>query len=192
MGLSFSSLFHRIFGKHQVRILMVGLDNAGKTTILYKLKLGEVIQTIPTIGFNVDSVDYKNISFTVWDIGGQESIRGLWHHYFHNSRGVIFVVDSTDRGRMQEAKNELMELTKATELRDSAFLIYANKQCTQPVVEQLFQDQKNAMSPGEVADQLELNKLSNRNWFIQACAAINEQGLYEGLKWLSCAIQKDL
>ncbi|KAI6213414.1 ADP-ribosylation factor 4 [Aphelenchoides besseyi] len=181
MGLSFSSIFYRIFGKHQVRILMVGLDNAGKTTILYKLKLGEVIQTIPTIGFNVDSVDYKNISFTVWDVGGQETIRGLWHHYFHNSQGVIFVVDSADRSRMQEAKGELIELAKADELRDSVFLIYANKQ-----------DQPNAMSPAEVADQLELDKLPNRTWFIQASAAITEQGLYEGLEWLSCAIQKKL
>ena len=55
--------------------LMVGLDAAGKTTILYKLKLGEVVTTIPTIGFNVEQVDYKNISFTVWDVGGQDKIR---------------------------------------------------------------------------------------------------------------------
>ncbi len=71
MGLTLSSLFSRLFGKKQMRILMVGLDAAGKTTILYKLKLGEIVTTIPTIGFNVETVEYKNISFTVWDVGGQ-------------------------------------------------------------------------------------------------------------------------
>lgn len=79
MGLGLSkALFLRLFGKKDVRILMVGLDAAGKTTILYKLKLGEIVTTIPTIGFNVETVEYKNISFTVWDVGGQDKIRPLW------------------------------------------------------------------------------------------------------------------
>ena len=60
-----------MIGTREMRILMVGLDAAGKTTILYKLKLGEVVNTIPTIGFNVETVEYKNISFNVWDVGGQ-------------------------------------------------------------------------------------------------------------------------
>ena len=76
---------------------MVGLDAAGKTTILYKLKLGDVVTTIPTIGFNVETVEYKNIKFTVWDVGGQDRIRPLWRHYFQNTQGLIFVVDSNDR-----------------------------------------------------------------------------------------------
>ena len=82
MGLSFSNLFKGLFGMRDMRILMVGLDAAGKTTILYKLKLGEIVTTIPTIGFNVETVEYKNISFTVWDVGGQDKIRPLWRHYF--------------------------------------------------------------------------------------------------------------
>ncbi|KAL5541449.1 hypothetical protein UlMin_009159 [Ulmus minor] len=95
MGLSFAKLFNRLFAKKDMRILMVGLDAAGKTTILYKLKLGEIVTTIPTIGFNVETVEYKNISFTVWDVGGQDKIRPLWRHYFQNTQGLIFVVDST-------------------------------------------------------------------------------------------------
>ena len=79
---------------------MVGLDAAGKTTILYKLKLGENINTIPTIGFNVEQVAYKNISFTVWDVGGQDKIRALWRHYYSGCQGIIYVVDSLDRERM--------------------------------------------------------------------------------------------
>ena len=100
MGLTFSRLWERMFGKKEMRILMVGLDAAGKTTILYKLKLGEVVTTIPTIGFNVETVEYKNISFTVWDVGGQDKIRPLWRHYYQNTQGLIFVVDSNDRDRV--------------------------------------------------------------------------------------------
>jgi hypothetical protein len=84
---AFASLFKNLFGKKEMRILMVGLDAAGKTTILYKLKLGEIVTTIPTIGFNVETVEYKNISFTVWDVGGQDKIRPLWRHYFQNTQG---------------------------------------------------------------------------------------------------------
>ncbi|KAH1000363.1 hypothetical protein HUJ04_000276 [Dendroctonus ponderosae] len=86
MGNVFANLFKGLFGKKEMRILMVGLDAAGKTTILYKLKLGEIVTTIPTIGFNVETVEYKNISFTVWDVGGQDKIRPLWRHYFQNTQ----------------------------------------------------------------------------------------------------------
>ena len=96
--------------KKDMRILMVGLDAAGKTTILYKLKLGEVVTTIPTIGFNVETVDYKNISFTVWDVGGQDKIRNLWRHYYQNTQGLIFVVDSNDKARIEDARNELHKM----------------------------------------------------------------------------------
>ena len=110
MGLTISSLLTRLFGKKQMRILMVGLDAAGKTTILYKLKLGEIVTTIPTIGFNVETVEYKNICFTVWDVGGQDKIRPLWRHYFQNTQGLIFVVDSNDRDRITEAERELQNM----------------------------------------------------------------------------------
>ena len=88
MGSLFSKVWQRMVGTREMRILMVGLDAAGKTTILYKLKLGEVVNTIPTIGFNVETVEYKNISFTVWDVGGQDKIRPLWRHYFQNTQGM--------------------------------------------------------------------------------------------------------
>ncbi len=110
MGLQISRMMERLFGKTEMRILMVGLDAAGKTTILYKLKLGEVVTTIPTIGFNVETVDYKNISFTVWDVGGQDKIRPLWRHYYQNTQGLIFVVDSNDRDRIEPAREELHKM----------------------------------------------------------------------------------
>merc|ERR1719316_1757917 len=152
MGISFSQVWTRFFiSKKEQRILMVGLDAAGKTTVLYKLKLGEVVTTIPTIGFNVETVEYKNIRFTVWDIGGQDKIRKLWRHYYLGTNGVIFVVDSCDRDRIQDARDELWKLLGDDELRDAALLVLANKQ-----------DLPNAMAAAEVSKHLGLAELRNR------------------------------
>jgi len=153
---------------------MVGLDAAGKTTILYKLKLGEIVTTIPTIGFNVETVEYKNINFTVWDVGGQDKIRPLWRHYFQNTQGLIFVVDSNDRERVNEAHDELNKMLNEDELRDAAVLVFANKQ-----------DLPNAMSVAEITDKLGLHSLRSRKWYIQSTCATSGDGLYEGLDWLS-------
>merc|ERR1712086_564084 len=110
MGVLMSKVWERMVGKTEMRMLMVGLDAAGKTTILYKLKLGEVVTTIPTIGFNVETVEYKNINFTVWDVGGQDKIRKLWRHYYQNTQGLIFIIDSTDRDRIEDAREELSKM----------------------------------------------------------------------------------
>ncbi|XP_063955875.1 ADP-ribosylation factor 1 [Lytechinus pictus] len=171
---AFASLFKNLFGKKEMRILMVGLDAAGKTTILYKLKLGEIVTTIPTIGFNVETVEYKNISFTVWDVGGQDKIRPLWRHYFQNTQGLIFVIDSNDRERMIEAKEELHRMLNEDELRDAVLLVFANKQ-----------DLPNAANASEITENLGLKSLHNRKWFIQSTCATSGDGLYEGLDWLS-------
>ena len=179
MGLAFSRIWDRMFGKKEMRILMVGLDAAGKTTILYKLKLGEVVTTIPTIGFNVETVEYKNISFTVWDVGGQDKIRPLWRHYYQNTQGLIFVVDSNDRDRVDNARDELHRMLNEDELRESVLLVFANKQ-----------DLPNAMSAAEMTDKLGLNGLRHRQWYIQACCATTGDGLYEGLDWLSATLTK--
>merc|ERR1712032_656424 len=157
-----------------MRILMVGLDAAGKTTILYKLKLGEIVTTIPTIGFNVETVEYKNISFTVWDVGGQDKIRPLWRHYYQNTQGLIFVVDSNDRDRMGDEKEELNKMLNEDEMRDAVLLVFANKQ-----------DLPNAMAAAEVTEKVGLHGLRNRQWYIQSACATTGDGLYEGLDWLS-------
>ncbi|CAL8292313.1 unnamed protein product [Boreogadus saida] len=179
MGLTISSLLSRFFGKKQMRILMVGLDAAGKTTILYKLKLGEIVTTIPTIGFNVETVEYKNICFTVWDVGGQDKIRPLWRHYFQNTQGLIFVVDSNDRERVAESNEELNKMLAEEELKDAVLLVFSNKQ-----------DLPNAMSVSELTDKLGLQNLRNRTWYVQAACATQGTGLYEGLDWLSNELSK--
>ncbi|CAO2601008.1 ADP-ribosylation factor 3 [Lemmus lemmus] len=160
MGNIFGNLLKSLIGKKEMRILMVGLDAAGKTTILYK--------------FNVETVEYKNISFTVWDVGGQDKIRPLWRHYFQNTQGLIFVVDSNDRERVNEAREELMRMLAEDELRDAVLLVFANKQ-----------DLPNAMNAAEITDKLGLHSLRHRNWYIQATCATSGDGLYEGLDWLA-------
>jgi len=185
MGINFSSLFKKLFGNKESRIVMVGLDAAGKTTILYKLKLGEVVTTIPTIGFNVETVEYKNINFTVWDVGGQDKIRPLWRHYYQNTNGIIFVVDSADRERLETnsqetgAADELSKLLQEDELKDAILLVFANKQ-----------DLPGALSVDDVSGKLKLNTIRSRSWFIQGCCATDGTGLYEGLDWLSDTLSK--
>jgi len=171
--------FKGLFGKQTLRILMVGLDAAGKTTILYKMKLGEVVTTIPTIGFNVETVEYKKISFTVWDVGGQDKIRPLWRHYYHNTQGLIFVVDSNDRDRIEEARDELQKMLDEHEMRKAVLLVFANKQ-----------DLPNALPSNELGDALKLTQLKRRRWYIQPCCGTTGDGLYEGLDWLSSALMK--
>ena len=178
MGGMFAKALSKLVGKKEMRILMVGLDAAGKTTILYKLKLGEIVTTIPTIGFNVETVEYKNISFTVWDVGGQDKIRPLWRHYYQNTQGLIFVVDSNDKDRVGEAHDELHRMLSEDELREAIVLVFANKQ-----------DLPNAMSVAEVTDKLGLHSLRNRKWYIQATCATSGEGLFEGLDWLSANIE---
>ena len=151
MGTSFGKIWARFFGKKEMRILMVGLDAAGKTTILYKLKLGEVVTTIPTIGFNVETVEYKNISFTVWDVGGQDKIRLLWRHYYQNTQGIIFVVDSNDRDRVDDANEELHRMLGEDELKDAILLVMANKQ-----------DLPGAMTTPDLTDKLGLHTIRGR------------------------------
>ncbi|KAM9759261.1 ADP-ribosylation factor 4-like [Menidia menidia] len=178
MGVILSSLFSRFVSKIPVRILMVGLDAAGKTTLLYRLKLAEVVTTIPTLGFNVETVEFKNINFTVWDVGGQTIIRPLWRHYYTNTQGIIFVVDSNDPERIKEAADELHQMLEEEELRGVAVLVFANKQ-----------DLPRAMSVSDVTEALKLSGMS-QPWLVQGSCAVSGTGLAEGLDWLSDQILK--
>ena len=170
--------FFSLFGKKDARIVMVGLDAAGKTTVLYKLKLNDVVTTIPTIGFNVEKVEYKNLRMTIWDIGGQDRLRPLWRHYYENTNGVIFVVDSCDEARMKIAASEVEKMMSESCLRDAKLVVFANKQ-----------DMPNAMSASEVANVLQLRNLKQR-WWVQGTSATVGSGLYEGLDWLAANIDK--
>ena len=174
MGIYISKLLDALNGPQRKRIVFIGLDNAGKTTTLYKLNLGEVVHTIPTVGFNVETVVYKNIEMTCWDIGGQKKIRPLWRYYYENTDAVIYVIDSNDPDRLEEAKEELHSLMDNDLLRNACLLLYANKQ-----------DLPNAMSPASILEKMELNTtLRHRQWHIQGAVAHTGAGLYEGLDWV--------
>jgi ADP-ribosylation factor 1/2 len=152
-----------------------------------------------SLGFNVETVEYKNISFTVWDVGGQDKIRPLWRHClypltppillrphanvdpdFQNTQGIIFVVDSNDRERVSEAREELQRMLNEDELRDALLLVFANKQ-----------DLPNAMNAAEITDKLGLHSLRQRSWYIQATCATSGDGLYEGQKCPPLRFQLD-
>jgi ADP-ribosylation factor protein 1 len=165
--------------KKEYRILMLGLDGAGKTTILYKFKFGEAVNTVPTIGFNVESVVYKNIEFTVWDIGGQDKIMALWRHYYMNTDALIYVIDSNDLDRLEENGKVLKNVLSNINLQDVKVLIYANKQ-----------DLPNVACTQKIMEKTNLSALRNTVWYIQPCSAISGDGLYEGLAWLSNELNK--
>lgn len=181
MGNYFSSMFDRLWGANrELRILILGLDGAGKTTILYRLQIGEVVTTKPTIGFNVETLSYKNLKLNVWDLGGQTSIRPYWRCYYADTAAVIFVVDSTDKDRMQTAAQELHLMLQEEELQDAALLVFANKQ-----------DQPGALSASEVSKELNLAELKDRSWSIVASSAIKGEGITEGLDWLIDVIKDE-
>lgn len=158
-----------------MRVLMLGLDNAGKTTVLYKLKLDQPISAIPTVGFNVETVTFKNVKFGIWDVGGQDKIRPLWRHYYTGTQGLIFVIDSSDKDRIEEAKQELYRIAMDRGMSEVPMLIFANKQ-----------DMPNAMKPQEIQQKLGLSHgpLRERNWIVQPSTATTGDGIYEGLSWL--------
>ncbi|KAF3652654.1 ADP-ribosylation factor-like protein 5 [Capsicum annuum] len=158
----------------EYKIIVVGLDNAGKTTTLYKLHLGEVVTTNPTDGNNVEELVYKNIQFEVWDLGGQERLRTSWATYYRGTHAVIVVIDSSDRARISTMKDELFRLLPHEDLANAVVLVFANKQ-----------DLKDAMTPAEITDALSLHSIKNHDWHIQACSALTGDGLYDGLGWIA-------
>lgn len=175
MGNSFSKVLGKLFGSREMKILMLGLDNAGKTTILYKLKLNKIKTSAPTVGFNVETVTYKNVKFNMWDVGGQERLRPLWRHYFPATTALIFVIDSQDKDRLNEAKEEFYSIIGEKEMEKVVLLVLANKQ-----------DLKGALKPQEISDFLELDQnLKNQLWCVVGSNALTGQGLVEGLSWVA-------
>ncbi|XP_052057841.1 uncharacterized protein LOC127698414 [Mytilus californianus] len=178
MGQLISKIYTLVSGLSSsvaANIVMLGLDASGKTTILYKIKLNETVKTIPTVGFNVETVGpFKGINLTVWDIGGQEKIRRLWQHYLKSADGLIYVVDSNDKDRLCEAREELYGILNSENMRSVPVVVIANKQ-----------DMPGAMDPSTVADGLDLNRIKQRQWKIQGACAKTGDGLFESMKAMS-------
>lgn len=177
---SIVSWFQSAFEQKQGQILLIGLDAAGKTTIVNRLKLAQQKETVPTIGFHVETITYKNVKMAMWDIGGQERLRQLWKHYYDGANAIIWVLDSNDRDRIDIARAELERVLKEPMLANATLLVLCNKQ-----------DLPNRLVPGQIVELLGLKAnpelTRNRKWFVQGCSAAspNADGLYEGLDWLA-------
>ncbi|MBZ3869464.1 ADP-ribosylation factor-like protein 5A [Sciurus carolinensis] len=164
-GIQCYALNYTMEKKKEHKVIIVGLDNAGKTTILYQFSMNEVVHTSPTIGSNVEEIVINNTRFLMWDIGGQESLRSSWNTYYTNTEFVIVVVDSTDRERISVTREELYKMLAHEDLRKAGLLIFANKQ-----------DVKECMSVAEISQFLKLTSIKDHQWHIQACCALTGEG----------------
>lgn len=157
----------------EAKILVLGLDNAGKTTILKAIS-GEIAQNLPpTKGFNAKVLQKGLVKFTFWDVGGQKAIRSLWENYYESNDALIYVIDSSDTYRLEESGQELRSLLEENQLSGIPLLIFANKQ-----------DLNLSLSPEEIMNDLNLTNIINRKWTIVASSGVNRSGLKEGLDWL--------
>jgi len=175
MGQLFSSLWATLFPSSRTyRLVLVGLDNAGKTTILYRLHLGQAVETHPTVGCNVESWSHRNLAFEVWDLGGQANLRPSWATYYRGTDAAVVVVDCTDRARIGIVKAEVGALLGHEHLAGAAVLVFANKQ-----------DCAGAMGPAELTTALGLDAVRRQAWHVQGCCGLTGEGLVEGLEWVS-------
>lgn len=175
MGGLYTKLFKK---RHHKKIVINGLDGAGKTTMLYYLRIGEVVTTIPTIGFNVEKVEYGNVSLTAWDMGSSDSSRPLWRQYYRNTDALVIMVDSTDRKRWEQLRDEMQRTLAEDALRGAVLLILANKQ-----------DLNGAADVTEVCSALGLDGHQGRTWGAFPCNARRNESLYEALDWLTDAMR---
>ena len=162
-----------------VHVVILGLDSAGKSTVLYRMKFDQYMSTVPTVGFNCEKVKghsgkAKGVSFMIWDIGGQDKVRPLWRSYTRATDGIVFVVDSTDGERLEEAKVELLKTAKCPENSGVPILVLANKQ-----------DLPGAKDSGDIEKALCLHELSSTHlWHVHPSCAITGDGLDDALEQL--------
>ncbi|KAJ4141572.1 ADP-ribosylation factor-like protein 2 [Fusarium equiseti] len=157
----------------EMRILMLGLDNAGKTTIVKKL-MGEDVNTVsPTLGFIIKTIDYEGYKLNIWDVGGQKTLRSYWRNYFEKTDALIWVVDATDRLRIQDCRDELQGLLLEERLAGASLLVFANKT-----------DVEGCMTEAEILSELQLESIRTHRWHILPCSAMTGTNLKEGLSWV--------
>jgi ADP-ribosylation factor-like protein 2 len=165
----------------EMRLLMLGLDNGGKTTILKRINGDPIDDISPTLGFNIKTFEHEGYKLNVWDVGGQKSLRSYWRNYFERTDGLVWVVDAADRGRLADCKRELAALLQEERLAGASLLIFANKQ-----------DLSGAMTRDEIAAYLELESIQTHRWHIESCSAKTGENLLEGLNWLVEDVAKRL
>ncbi|KAI0299754.1 GTP-binding protein [Multifurca ochricompacta] len=159
--------------EREMRILFLGLDNAGKTTILKKLNDEDITSVSPTFGFNIKTFVHGRYTLNIWDVGGQRTLRPYWRNYFEQTDALVWVVDSCDRSRMDDCKEELYNLLLEDRLAGASLLVFANKQ-----------DIPGYMTDKEIEQALNLPGIKSHQWNIISCSAVTGNNLLEGLNWV--------
>ncbi|XP_077462374.1 ADP-ribosylation factor-like protein 11 isoform X2 [Stigmatopora argus] len=163
------------------QVILMGLDSAGKTTLLSQLLTGKVVDTSPTIGFNVGTIDLdKRTSMTIWDVGGQKSMRPNWRFYLDDCKALVFVVDCSDPSRMPEAQRVLKKVLSEEKLRGIPLMVLANKV-----------DLPGVLTVQEISNQLGMSHYPQLRWQIQACSALKGTGLWQAFTSIAKLIKKN-
>jgi ADP-ribosylation factor-like protein 6 len=175
--------------KKKASILILGLDNSGKTTLLKHLKastssskgIEETKEVVPTVGFSVENFEKDSLSFTCFDMSGQSKYRSLWERYYKDVQAIIWVVDATDKFRMCVVEDELTSLLEHDAISGQRFpvLFFANKM-----------DVAGSLEPEDIATKLELHDIDDRPWFISASNALTGEGVSKGIEWLTEQLKK--
>ncbi|KAF1985219.1 ADP-ribosylation factor [Aulographum hederae CBS 113979] len=157
----------------EMRVLMLGLDNAGKTTIVKSIMNEDVNSVSPTLGFIIKTIDYDGYKLNIWDVGGQKTLRTYWKNYFERTDTLIWVVDACDRNRMDDCQRELKGLLLEERLMGASLLVLSNKS-----------DVNGSLNEDEVREELGLDDIKTHQWKIMACSAITGHNLQQGLRWV--------
>jgi GTP-binding protein SAR1 len=171
----FSNLLHKLgFLNKTATVILLGLDNAGKSTLAYKLKTGKIIQLLPTQAAKEDSLQIADLTLTTIDLGGHEAARHLWKKYTTLADGLIFMVDSADESRLDEAKQELHALLTIQGVYDIPVAIFANKQ-----------DIPGAFSSQQIIEALSLNSVAHTKYQLFCTSVVRGEGYTDGFNWLA-------
>ena len=177
MGTALSRAISSYKEKNQRRVTIVGLDSAGKTTVLYFMRYNKATSTVPTTDCLTETVRFHTQTLQLWDCGGQDSLRPYWRHYIAGSHGLIFVVDSADHARTASLKEEFTTIVQDPQCAAAAILVLANKQ-----------DIPGHMGQDEIAEVLGIASTctATQRWAVQPAVAKTGEGLEDGFTWL-CA-----
>ncbi|KAJ9139902.1 hypothetical protein P3X46_030594 [Hevea brasiliensis] len=178
----FYGLWKYLFSKTEFHVLILGIDKAGKTTLLEKLKsLFSNLEglppdrIVPTVGLNIGRIEVSNTKLVFWDLGGQPGLRSIWEKYYEEAHAVVYVIDATCPSRFEDSKSALEKVLRHEDLQGAPLLILANKQ-----------DLSEAVSAEEVAQYLDLKKLDEREraYMLDAVSAYDGMGIKESVEWL--------
>jgi ADP-ribosylation factor-like protein 3 len=172
------SLLQRKRSSLEAQVLLLGLDNGGKTTILHSLLERELDVIAPTHGYTANAVDVDDFKLFIRDIGGNRLIQPLWKTHFTAADALIFVIDTADRPRMEECGMALHRLVENDKLKGLPLIIFANKQ-----------DTLNALTVEDLHHGLNLHHIRDRKWTIIPCCALTGAGIKDGMQYLVAALR---